>query len=451
MNQLYQFAATYALRRPVALNVRMSRHKPRDVIELSELCLKHNSLDLYLWLSFRFPEFFVEQELCLEQKAFAIMAIEDSLEAHTLNQKFSHSQEYQTVRNTVLNGDAAGLPPLSYGDVRDIYAKSIQSIASKDLYTFPRMSEEVNESEGSSSDKSYHSSRLERKPDLKKHRPPDQIPHRHWMTALNPVSEAPKSITPVNRSAAPTDGVKYQIIYDIATKTYKKINKSEPTTVPIMTANTSTKKSTIWDTDTNMKDSRSWQQGNQKHISDSGKKHISDSGKKHISDSGSGRDFSLSSNHQDQDQDRKDIDISHSSSSNRVDQNNNDDSKNSSYLHYISSKVSSSSGSGSANNSSKNNGNNNNNNDKNNNTNRNSNSSGNGQSNSDKGSINTSATSNNSSSRGSSSGGGGGGSSSSSSNNKNKRSQYWAKSKLNQNQIQVQGQKIADISRATAI
>ena len=445
MNQLYQFAATYALRRPVALNVRMSRHKPRDVIELSELCLKHNSLDLYLWLSFRFPEFFVEQELCLEQKAFAIMAIEDSLEAHTLNQKFSHSQEYQTVRNTVLNGDAAGLPPLSYGDVRDIYAKSIQSIASKDLYTFPRMSEEVNESEGSSSDKSYHSSRLERKPDLKKHRPPDQIPHRHWMTALNPVSEAPKSITPVNRSAAPTDGVKYQIIYDIATKTYKKINKSEPTTVPIMTANTSTKKSTIRDTDTNTKDSRSWQQGNQKHVSDSGKKHISDSG--------SGRDFSLSSNHQDQDQDRKDIDISHSSSSNRVDQNNSDDSKNSSYLHYISSKVSSSSGSGSANNSNKNNGNSNNNNDKNNNrnSNRKSNSSGNGQSNSDKGSINTSATSNNSSSRGSSSGGGGGGSSSSSSNNKNKRSQYWAKSKLNQNQIQVQGQKIADISRATAI
>ena len=434
MNQLYQFAATYALRRPVALNVRMSRHKPRDVIELSELCLKHNSLDLYLWLSFRFPEFFVEQELCLEQKAFAIMAIEDSLEAHTLNQKFSHSQEYQTVRNTVLNGDAAGLPPLSYGDVRDIYAKSIQSIASKDLYTFPRMSEEVNEAEGSSSDKSYHSSRLERKPDLKKHRPPDQIPHRHWMTALNPVSEAPKSITPVNRSAAPTDGVKYQIIYDIATKTYKKINKSEPTTVPIMTANTSTKKSTIRDTDTNTKDSRSWQQGNQKHVSDSGKKHISDSG--------SGRDFSLSSNHQDQDQDRKDIDISHSSSSNRVDQNNNDDSKNSSYLHYISSKVSSSSGSGSANNSNKNNGNSNNNNDKNNNrnSNRKSNSSGNGQSNSDKGSINTSATSNNSSSRGSDGGG-----------NKNKRSQYWAKSKLNQNQIQVQGQKIADISRATAI
>ena len=434
MNQLYQFAATYALRRPVALNVRMSRHKPRDVIELSELCLKHNSLDLYLWLSFRFPEFFVEQELCLEQKAFAIMAIEDSLEAHTLNQKFSHSQEYQTVRNTVLNGDAAGLPPLSYGDVRDIYAKSIQSIASKDLYTFPRMSEEVNESEGSNSDKSYHSSRLERKPDLKKHRPPDQIPHRHWMTALNPVSEAPRSITPVNRSAAPTDGVKYQIIYDIATKTYKKINKSEPTTVPIMTANTSTKESTIWDTDTNTKDSRSWQQGNQKHVSDSGKKHISDSG--------SGRDFSLSSNHQDQDQDRKDIDISHSSSSNRVDQNNNDDSKNSSYLHYISSKVSSSSGSGSANNSNKNNGNSNNNNDKNNNrnSNRKSNSSGNGQSNSDKGSINTSATSNNSSSRGSDGGG-----------NKNKRSQYWAKSKLNQNQIQVQGQKIADISRATAI
>ena len=29
VNVLYQFAATYALRRPVALNIRLSRHKPR--------------------------------------------------------------------------------------------------------------------------------------------------------------------------------------------------------------------------------------------------------------------------------------------------------------------------------------------------------------------------------------------------------------------------------------
>ena len=29
VNVLYQFAATYALRRPVALNIRLSRYKPR--------------------------------------------------------------------------------------------------------------------------------------------------------------------------------------------------------------------------------------------------------------------------------------------------------------------------------------------------------------------------------------------------------------------------------------
>ena len=394
MNQLYQFAATYALRKPVALNVRMSRHKPRDVIELSELCLKHNSLDLYLWLSFRFPEFFVEQELCLEQKAFAIMAIEDSLDAHTLHQKFSHSQEYQHVRNQVLNGDADGLPPLSYGDVRDTYAKNIKSIASNDLYTFPRMSEEENETEGSSFDKSFPSSRssnsisrLERKHDPKKHRPADQIAHRPWMTALKPVSESsPRSLIPVNRSAAPSDGVKYQIIYDIATKTYKKISKSEPT----ISTNTNTNKNTI----TVTKDLRSWQpKGNKNNYTD----------------------------------DRKNTNIGLEISSNREEQSDIEKTKDSSYLHYISNKVSNSSGSGGTNNSKRSHGNDNN----------------------DKNKNKKNDDSNNSNNRNNPNKGDKANSSSS----KTKHNQFWARSKLteNQNQGQGLGQKIGDVSRATAI
>ena len=151
MSSLYQFAATYAMRRPVALNVRLSRHKPRDVVELSDLCLKHNQLDLYLWLSFRFPEFFVEQDLCLEQKAYAITLIENSLDETTLIHKFSHSSEYQTVRNSVLNSDPLGLPPTTFGAVRESYVANIAKLDVNDLYAFPRLKEEEVLSEGTDS------------------------------------------------------------------------------------------------------------------------------------------------------------------------------------------------------------------------------------------------------------------------------------------------------------
>jgi hypothetical protein len=49
---------------------------PKDVVELSDLCTKHNIIDLYLWLSNRFPAHFVERELALLQKEVAIALIQ---------------------------------------------------------------------------------------------------------------------------------------------------------------------------------------------------------------------------------------------------------------------------------------------------------------------------------------------------------------------------------------
>jgi hypothetical protein len=46
------------------------------VVELSDLCTKHNIIDLYLWLSNRFPAHFVEREQAIAQKAFAITLIQ---------------------------------------------------------------------------------------------------------------------------------------------------------------------------------------------------------------------------------------------------------------------------------------------------------------------------------------------------------------------------------------
>ena len=142
MTMLYQFAAAYAMRKPVALNVRLSRKKPRDVLELSDLCIKHNTLDLYLWLSIRFPAFFVEQDVCIEQKAFAIDCIQGSLESPHLQHKFSHSNSYQTARIKMLTGHTLGLPSLSYGAVRESYLKNMESIDDADIYTFPTVNEE---------------------------------------------------------------------------------------------------------------------------------------------------------------------------------------------------------------------------------------------------------------------------------------------------------------------
>jgi len=138
MNMLYQFAAAYAAMKPVALNVRLSRTKPRDVKELAELCSKHNVLDLYLWLSFRFPKFFVERDLCLEQKAYAVALIEKSLDSNLLQQKFSLAQEYKTIRTKFKGVCPDGLPPLSFGDeIRSKTQEMIKKIDIQYLECFP--------------------------------------------------------------------------------------------------------------------------------------------------------------------------------------------------------------------------------------------------------------------------------------------------------------------------
>lgn len=58
------------------LPLRFPKTTPKDVVELSDLCTKHNIIDLYLWLSNRFPAHFVEREQAIAQKAFAITLIQ---------------------------------------------------------------------------------------------------------------------------------------------------------------------------------------------------------------------------------------------------------------------------------------------------------------------------------------------------------------------------------------
>ena len=60
-------------------------------------------------------------DLCLEQKAHAIAMIEDSLDLPSLRQKFSHSREYQTVRQNMFDLSPDSLPPLTCGEVLYIH------------------------------------------------------------------------------------------------------------------------------------------------------------------------------------------------------------------------------------------------------------------------------------------------------------------------------------------
>ena len=101
MNLLYQWAAVYAQGKPVACNVRLSHRIPRDVIEMEEVCLKHNLFELYLWLSLRFPQYFIEKESVIEQKQHALKLVHRSLHSKLFIQTHSYSSSYTSTRNAI--------------------------------------------------------------------------------------------------------------------------------------------------------------------------------------------------------------------------------------------------------------------------------------------------------------------------------------------------------------
>ena len=133
MNMLYSFAATYATKRPVALNVRLPGQKPRDVFEFMDLCAKNNILDLYLWLSFRFPTYFIEQDRCNEQQKYALGLIEQSLAKTQLHQDFDHTDDYRRIREGFVDKYPDLLPPEAWGDVRETMKEQLKDLKERGL------------------------------------------------------------------------------------------------------------------------------------------------------------------------------------------------------------------------------------------------------------------------------------------------------------------------------
>lgn len=143
MDLIYQFAANYALGRPVALTIKLPAVPPRDMVEFSELCTKHHALDLYLWLSHRFPRFFIERESCEETKERCLKMIEGSLHSSNLQENFSHSSDFQKTREKLKDTIEFEAPPIEYGEeLRKKTLQRLREMAHKKPFDFPRLFEE---------------------------------------------------------------------------------------------------------------------------------------------------------------------------------------------------------------------------------------------------------------------------------------------------------------------
>lgn len=153
MNTLYQFAATYAQRRPVALNVRIDPTTPRHLDHFTILIDKFDTLELYLWLSLRFPTQFIEKDRCLEQREFTLKLIKQSL-VYSLRQRYSHSSEYRKNRLRV-----PAVPDVKE-EIRAMAIEILNTIPKEDLCKYPNEDIEKDNKIHSFSDASSKSSIL---------------------------------------------------------------------------------------------------------------------------------------------------------------------------------------------------------------------------------------------------------------------------------------------------
>ena len=133
MLSLYDFAAKYALSQPVALNLRLSRDVPRDLEEFTNLCVKHDILELYVWLALRFPKYFVEAENCVEQKNFAIKQIEAYMNDENNNAKNTHEEAYVKTRSRL----PSQIPTVGCEKIQKSIVENFAKIEEKDMFVVP--------------------------------------------------------------------------------------------------------------------------------------------------------------------------------------------------------------------------------------------------------------------------------------------------------------------------
>ncbi|EGZ29385.1 hypothetical protein PHYSODRAFT_537681 [Phytophthora sojae] len=82
-----EYARAHSLGQSVKLDIYLPKYPPRTADALGDVEIKAKIIDLYLWLSFRFEETFVEKDLALELKARVLELVEQGLVNTTYNRE----------------------------------------------------------------------------------------------------------------------------------------------------------------------------------------------------------------------------------------------------------------------------------------------------------------------------------------------------------------------------
>lgn len=145
MHKIYNYASLYSKNRPVYLNLRLPKSLPRNVVEFSDLCLKNNTIELYLWLSMRFPMHFIEKELATILMKEAIELITQTLIHRRLinHENDAVASGYRELRQKLMSAghrsnNPIALPPIEYGEVvRQEYLQNYLAIPTHLKYVDP--------------------------------------------------------------------------------------------------------------------------------------------------------------------------------------------------------------------------------------------------------------------------------------------------------------------------
>jgi hypothetical protein len=92
---LRQFSEAHSVGKPMGFHINIGHSKVTSVEEVGKLCSKHNVLDLFLWLSMRFPGNHVEVASALQQKELLINLVDESLRASGSASNLTVSHNYQ--------------------------------------------------------------------------------------------------------------------------------------------------------------------------------------------------------------------------------------------------------------------------------------------------------------------------------------------------------------------
>lgn len=131
LEALLTYCTHYAARRPVPLDVDVPTRAPRGFPHFEAICKLYSTLDLYLWLQVRYPEYFTEKELCLEKKDLVLQHIDQYLQRrqHGGDQEYTHLITYRKTREKM----SGKLPAAEHRHILESTLQHLDSVKDHEL------------------------------------------------------------------------------------------------------------------------------------------------------------------------------------------------------------------------------------------------------------------------------------------------------------------------------